>query len=152
MLDKRDAISSVLWFAVAVFVFLSSIHLGTGHIGNPGPGFVSFWASIFFTCFTVLMLVLNLFGKKSAPGLSEAWKGLHWGKVVIVIASCIIYLSVMEKLGYLLATVGLMLVLFGLSKMKSWVVVLSSLIAVTSSYYLFHILLKVPLPRGILSF
>jgi putative tricarboxylic transport membrane protein len=151
-MDKRDTLSSIVWFAVGIFVFISSIRLGIGSFGKPGPGFVSFYASIFFICFTVLMLIMSFIEKKGAAKLSDSWKGLYWGNVLLIIAASIIYLLLMEPLGYLLATFGFMLLLFGLGKMKPWVVLISTTLAVTGSYYLFHILLKVPLPRGIFSF
>lgn len=151
-MDKRDTLSSMLWFAVGIFVFISSIRLGVGNFGKPGPGFVSFYASIFFIGFTVLMLIMGFIEKKKAAKLTDSWKGLYWGNVLLVIGAGIIYLLLMEPLGYLLATFGFMLLLFGLGKMKLWIVLVSTVLAVTGSYYLFHILLKVPLPRGIFSF
>jgi len=151
-MDKRDTLSSLVWFAVGIFVFISSIRLGIGSLSKPGPGFVSFYASIFFIGFTVLMLIMNRFDPKKFSKLTDAWKGLHWGAVLIVIGSSIIYLLILDKLGYLLSTFGFMLLLFGLGKMKPWVMLISTALAVIGSYYLFHILLKVPLPRGILSF
>ena len=151
-MDKRDTLSSLVWFAVGIFVFISSIRLGIGSLSKPGSGFVSFYASIFFIGFTVLMLVMNRFDPKRFSRLADAWKGLHWGAVLIVIGSSIIYLLILDKIGYLLSTFGFMLLLFGLGKMKPWIALISTALAVIGSYYLFHILLKVPLPRGILSF
>jgi putative tricarboxylic transport membrane protein len=98
------------------------------------------------------MLIMNFIEKKPATPLADSWKGLYWGNVLLIIAASISYLLLMEPLGYLLATFGFMLVLFGLGKMKIWVVLSSAMLAALGSYYIFHTFLKVPLPRGILSF
>jgi cell division protein FtsW (lipid II flippase) len=84
--------------------------------------------------------------------LTDLWKGRNWGQTIIVVAVLIAYCLVLPKLGYLLATFGLMLVLFTLGKMKFWVVIPCSLLAVLLTYGLFDYLLRIPLPRSILGF
>lgn len=151
-MDKRDALSGVVWLALGLFVLITSVRLGLGSFSDPGSGFVACGASILFLSSTVLMLVTGrLSGRPPAP-LAEAWRGLRWRTVLLVITGSVIYLFVLDKLGYLLATFAFMLLLFGLGKMKPWVVLLCALLSVVGSYYIFHGLLKVPLPRGILSF
>jgi hypothetical protein len=151
-LDKRDALSSLVWLFIAVFVFIASLRMGVGEFRNPGPGFLSFWASIFLSIFTCILFGLSHFRKEEAVPLAALWKDLHWSNNVIVITAFIVYCLVLTKLGYILATMGFMIVLFSVGKMKPWAVALGSLLAVLLSYCLFYYALKIPLPRGVLAF
>lgn len=151
-MDKLDRISCVAWLFISVFVWITAMHLGVGTFRNPGPGFILFWASIFLAFFTSILFGVSLFKKKDAVHPADLWKGLDWGKNIIVVAALIGYCLTLQKLGYLVATLGLMLVLFSLGKMKLWTIILGSLITVLLSYSLFGYFLQTPLPRGILSF
>lgn len=151
-MDKRDVISGVVWLAIGLFVLITSIRLGLGSFSDPGSGFVACGASILFLSSTLLMLATSRSNRRAATPLAEAWRGLRWRSVLIVVVASVIYLLLLDKLGYLLATFGFMLLLFGLGRMKLWVLLLCATVSVAGSYYIFHSLLKVPLPRGILRF
>jgi putative tricarboxylic transport membrane protein len=151
-MDKRDALSGVVWLAIGLFVLITSVRLGLGDFSDPGSGFVACGASAIFIGSTLLMMATSWFNRQASTPLAEAWRGLRWRKVLIVIAGSVIYLLLLDKLGYLLATFGFMLLLFGLGRMKLWVLLLCALLSVAGSYYIFHNLLKVPLPRGMFSF
>jgi len=79
--------------------------------------------------------------------------GLKWGKVIWVVASLLIYSVLLNSLGYLITTLGLMLFLFALAgrgKMWSWLG--SALLATLLSYLVFYSWLNVQLPKGKLGF
>jgi hypothetical protein len=151
-MDKREIISSAVWFGIVAIVATSSLRLGIGEFYNPGPGFFPFWSSIFIALLTLIMLGTHFFKKADVFHLADLWKGEHWGILVIVIASLIVYCLVLAKFGFILATTGLMMILFYLGKMKPWAIILGSLLAVLLSYGLFHYGLQTPLPKGILNF
>jgi len=151
-MERRDLLSSFVWFTIAIYVFLTSIRLGVGAFNHPGPGFLLFWSSIFFAFFTFLLVITNLLAKKNTVRLVYSWKGVKWGNVITVIISLIIYTMVLTKLGYLLATLGLMIILFGIGRMKPWVLMISCILTVVLSYFIFYVFLKVPLPRGVIAF
>jgi hypothetical protein len=151
-MDKRDMMSCVVWLFISAFVFMASLRLGIGAFQSPGPGFLLFWASLFLAFFTFILLGIRLFKKEDSASLADLWKDRHWGNNIIVIAALLIYCLALPKLGYILATLGLMLILFSLGKMKLWAVILGSLLSVLLSYGLFFYGLKTPLPRGILAF
>jgi hypothetical protein len=52
-------------------------------------------------------------------------------------------------LGFILATFLLMILLFGIGKLKYWVTIMSAFITVMLSYIIFHFLLQIQFPRGI---
>jgi hypothetical protein len=152
MMDRPDIASGIFWLLIAAFVIVSSISLGIGEFHNPHAGFFPFWAGILLTFFTVILLVRSLLKKAGIVRLADLWQDLNWGKIVIVVAALITYCLVLAKLGYIIATLGLMVILFYLGKMKLRTVILGALLAVLLSYGLFRYGLMTPLPKGILSF
>lgn len=145
----RDRISGVLWLAAAVFVTASGTRLGIGTYDNPGPGFLPFWSGLGLALLAVVLMLLN---PGSRASVEEGPLRLPRRSGVLAVVSLALYCWLLPVLGYLVATTGLMLVLFGLGRMRIRTVFLGSLLAVILSYILFLHVLKVPLPRGILSF
>jgi putative tricarboxylic transport membrane protein len=146
-----ESIYCIVWLAVSLFVFLSSFHLGVGSMHNPGAGFMLFWSSICLAILAFILLVMSL-AKNNNKTVNEAnlWQGLKWQNNATVVVALIIYCLALPLLGYLLSTFGLMIILFHIGKLKPWVTILSSLLTILLSYYLFDYLLQAPLPRGIL--
>lgn len=145
----RDRISGVLWLLTAGFVTASGVRLGIGTYDDPGPGFLPFWSGLGLALLAVVLILLSLRSRASAE---ESPLRLPGRSGALVVAVLVLYCWLLPHLGYLVATTGLMLVLFGLGRLKARTVVLGSLLAVFLSYILFLHVLKVPLPRGILNF
>lgn len=151
-MEKRDRISCVVWLVISFFVCITSLHLGVGTLHNPGPGFILFGASILLAIFTGILSGIGFFKKTKGARPTNVWKGLNWETNLIVVVALIAYCLVLRKIGYVITTFGLMLVLFSLGKMKPWAIVLGALITVLFSYCLFGYFLKTPLPRGMIGF
>jgi Tripartite tricarboxylate transporter TctB family len=147
--SKREILGGVVWLALGLFGLFSSLRLGIGNVRDPGSGFVLFSASLLFIGCLVLMLFLSHFNRQESPPI-ESWRSLCRRKVLVVVGASILYLLLFEKLGYLLATFALMVVLFGLGRLRLWVLLSCTGATVAGSYWIFHTLLKVPLPKGIL--
>lgn len=150
-MNHRDLASSLFLFALSGYILFASLGLGLGNLDNPGPGFVLFCAGLLLGCLALVSILLNALQKDRA-GLLEPWKGCRWGHVLTASASLAVYTAVLTKLGYLVATLGLMLVLFGIGRMRPWVVVLSAFLSGALTYVFFRVFLQVPLPKGILPF
>lgn len=151
-MDRRDITGCVVWLSISISVLIASLRLGIGPFNNPGPGFIPFWAALFLASFTCVLLVISLSRNREATPPSVLWKGRHWVKPLLAFSALILYCLVLPKLGYLLATFVLMLVLLSLGKTKPWLVVPGSLVVVLLTYVLFDYLLKMPLPRGVFGF
>jgi putative tricarboxylic transport membrane protein len=152
MMDKRDLVGCAVWLILSAFVFAASLRLGVGALRSPGPGFIPFLASIGLAFFACILLGFNLTQKTQTVCRKNGERISGWGNHLIVIAALTLYCLVLQKLGYLLATFALMIVLFSLGKIKVRTIVLGSLITSLSSYGLFAYFLGTPLPRGILGF
>lgn len=72
-------------------------------------------------------------------------------KVVLVSASLLIYALVLTRLGFLIATFGLMALLFGvLGRSQWWIRAIAALVTVLVAYAVFRMWLEVQLPKGLL--
>jgi putative tricarboxylic transport membrane protein len=151
-MDRRDAISGAVWLVIGLIALIFSMQLGIGDFRNPRSGFVLFYAGILFVGSTLLMLVVSSCKGNGLVPFSVTWQGIRRRPVLIVIVASIMYLLVLETLGYLLATLGFMLILFGLREVRLRIVLVCSVTTVVGSYYVFHVFLKVPLPKGIINF
>jgi hypothetical protein len=151
-MDKRNIVSSVVWLLIATFVIVSAIRMGIGEFHNPHAGFFPFWAGVLLAFFSVILLAGNFYKKERGLPLRDLWKDLDWSKIIIVVAALLAYCLTLTRLGYIIATLGLMIILFYLGKMKPWAIIIGSVLAVLLSYGLFYYGLITPLPKGILSF
>lgn len=152
--NKREIIGLAVWLLIAAYVMISSWNLGLGEYENPGAGFFPFWSALLLGALALLMMGKIYLQKEAVAieGKADLWKDLNWGKNVIVVAALAVYCLVLPKLGYLISTMALMMVLFYMGRMKPWAVIAGSLLAVLLSYCLFLYGLKTPLPRGIWGF
>jgi len=150
-MDKRDLIGGTAWLCLAGFVLIASLNLGIGSLRIPGPGFIPFCGSVCLTLLAGAMIVSGARKKGRTPP-ARLWKDEPWGRVAAVAAALIAYSLLLTRLGYVLTTLGLMVFLLSLGKVRPWAVILGSLLAVLLSYGLFSYGLQAPLPRGLLAF
>lgn len=152
-MDKWNFVDCAVWLALSGIGLTASLRLGIGALRSPGPGFIPFWAGIGLAFFSCILLGSNLIAKTQAmPNDNRAKAATRRNRLLVVIAALTLYCLTLEKLGYLLATFGLMIVLFRLGKMRSWTMIMGALAVSLSSYGLFALLLGTPLPRGIFRF
>jgi len=151
MTDKKELIGSAIWLLIAVSVMITSVRLDIGEFSNPGPGFFPFWSALCMGILTLMVLGDHFFKKDVAENtlIADTWKTLNWGRNVVIVIALFIYCLVLPVLGYIPATLGLMMILFYTGRMKLWAVICASLLAVLLTYCLFYYGLKTPLPRSI---
>ena len=127
-----------------------AIKLGVGTFSSPGSGFLFFWSSLILGALSVILITKSILGKREAKLLLiDLWKGLKWGKAVLAIITLFLYALILTKLGFILTTFVLMILLFGIGKLKYWVTIISAFFTVMLSYIIFHFLLQIQFPRGI---
>ncbi|MBP1710229.1 MAG: hypothetical protein H6Q49_431 [Deltaproteobacteria bacterium] len=151
-MDNRNLISGMVFLGLSVFVAVSSISLGIGHLTNPRAGFMPFWTSLLIIVFSLILLVLTVANRSVQARRVDMWSHVHWQKSMMAAAALSVYVLILPVIGYLAATSLLMLLLFWLSSMKILPAVLASLFAAVLSYGLFSFILNTPLPRGTLGF
>jgi len=153
-MKDNDQLSGLFWLAVSVFICIKSIDLKIGSFHSPGPGFLPFWSAFILGALAIILVVKRIVSKrKRAEITTSLWKGMKLDKVIWISLSFFAYTLVLPKLGYLLATFGLLTFLFGvIQRTRIWVKVLTAIVTVVASYLIFYVWLEVQLPKGIFVF
>ncbi len=133
------------------FISWESRGLDIGRAVRPGPGFFPFWLGWALIVVSLALLIHLGREKNDPPSSSEdPWKGFQWEKVLCSCAALLLYALFLETLGYILATVVLMLFFFRAIEPQKWFVVIpGSVITSFITYLLFKVWLQVQLPRGL---
>ena len=143
----RDPASALFWLAVAIFVAVQSVALKLGSLNHPGPGFFPFWSAIVLGVLSVVLLV----GSRSRRAPAPAPGARSWTPVVVA-GVLLVYVLLLEPLGFVTVTFLFLLFLFRLVR-KGWLVSgLAALVGTGACYGLFQLWLKSQLPRGPLGF
>ncbi len=149
---NRDLGDCALWLVLAALFCIASLRLGVGPLRSPGPGFIPFWAGLgLAVCAGILAVSRPGAPRHAGRRQPAAGEARPLGRLVVV-AGLAAYCLALERIGYPVATFGLMLLLFGRGNMRPWVAVGAALVASAASYGLFAQLLKTPLPRGMFGF
>jgi len=152
-MNLRDHLSGFFWLAISIFVCVESIQVSLGTFHSPGPGFLPFWAGVVLGTFSIILIVTTFLNKRGKGKLKEMWKGVGWKKVILVLFSLFLYIILLPRIGYMIATFGLMIFMSGVIKRsKLWIEVVIPLITVLASYFIFNTWLGIQLPKGIFGF
>lgn len=150
-MKKTYFVANLFWLALAVPAAVEAWRLHVGTVRTPGAGFLPFYAAILLGGLALVSLVQDL--KTMSGPASALWGGVRWGRWVAMLAALFLYVALLERLGFVLATFLLMLVLFRLLEPYRWTTVLAfSLFTMGAAYLFFVILLDSRLPVGPLGF
>jgi len=152
-MNRYDSLTSLVWFLVGTgIVIYTSLTLKIGTIKQPGTGFLPLLCGM---CIAGLGLIV-FFKSKGIRKKSSAesfWKKKPLFQILITIGILLGYAIFLERLGFILATFILMLLIITQVARTSWLIgFLESLIATGCCYLLFGYLLKIQLPKGWLGF
>jgi putative tricarboxylic transport membrane protein len=146
MRNRVDIGASLFLIFIGTVVVIGAIRLGLGTTEQLRPGFLPFLCGV-----TLVGL--------SAVLLFKAWQGRtvksqpfgQWRRPIAVLAGLVVYVIVFERLGYVISTAFLSVILLRVFDMKSkWVLVAASLGIAVGTYVLFNSLLGVELPSGVI--
>ena len=134
--------SAILCFIFALVVGIEAYHLNLGRLSSPGPGL------------TPLIYALILGGLSAVLFFRSSPKGegppvvLKWRPVLSILAILLIYGLLIERLGYLICTFVVMLLLSRMGKIGWLGSFLMAGMAILAINLLFVQWLQVPLPTG----
>jgi putative tricarboxylic transport membrane protein len=132
-------------------VISEAFELEIGTPSSPGSGFM-----IFGTAVVLGSLALHLFIKSILSRERKAEKAsekIHYGRVVSVIGANIIYIFLLQPVGYLLCTFLLLCFLFQVQeKGKLFSSVWGAALTSSVTYLIFSRMLQLNLPRGLIPF
>jgi putative tricarboxylic transport membrane protein len=146
-MQKSDVIGDLILLFISVWAILGGIKLHLGNISEPQPGFFPFWGGVALA----VLCGIHLFQAWSGRTQRAETFGAVWRPLTMMMG-LVLYVTFLNSLGYLLATIILSVVLLRvLGTRRVWSLALAALIMALGSYILFDRLLNVTLPAGILS-
>ncbi len=141
--DRVLGLGAVL---LAIPVAVASWGFGAGSPKSPGAGFWPLLIALTMAGLGV-SLILRPTGRAATAGGPDS----RWGRLGIALGTLGFYVVTLEPLGYLLATIVLLVVQFHWVEGRSWRTSLWTAVLTSAvSLVLFRTLLKVPLPLGAL--
>lgn len=155
--DKTNASSrlnnSELWvgvagFALGVFVVWSGVKFNIGTINDPGSGFVLFYTGILMCLFTASIAIGAV--RDGGPAFGALWTGVLWTKPLIVILALVVFAVLFDTLGFLLASIPLLLFLLRTIDPVRWTVAIPlAVLTPLGCWWVLKRLLLIQLPSGI---
>jgi putative tricarboxylic transport membrane protein len=146
---KYDIVSGLFLLTVSLAICAGSLRLNVGTLTAPGSGFFPLVTGLVLGIFSALILVG---ARKSGKETVRFWVPQANKKgVYLTFLFILVYALLLERLGFIGTTV---LFLFLVSRFVSghrWATaVFFALVTSFTTYFVFSILLHVPLPQGIL--
>jgi putative tricarboxylic transport membrane protein len=151
---NAERLGSLVWFIVGAASIYGAIDLGIGGMEEPGSGFMAFAAG----CFISLMALLVFFQSyKTDPALqtrvSSLWRGVNWFRSIAITLLTLAFILSFEKLGFFVSSFLLLVIIMRWIEGLRWTTsLIVPVVAVVSTYLLFHTVLQISLPSGIFGF
>jgi putative tricarboxylic transport membrane protein len=153
-MNKADIAGGVGVVAFGALLLEGAVKLPYTIEGVPGPGLLPLWLSLAAIA-TGLVLTVQAFSRSgTTPAEGATWPGSNgWRRIGIMLGALFVFTLLLEALGFLvMATLFVAAVIFGMG-IRSWSVLASVPVLVAIILYgIFSVWLRVPLPKGILSF
>jgi presenilin-like A22 family membrane protease len=149
-MKASDRVSSIVLLILSLLVCLGASRLHIGSFKHPGSGFVPFLLGTVIGFLSLLILIKSTFGKRDIKGEPKLWSSAEGvKKVFYVLVGLVSYGLLLERLGHLITTFLLFILLLrGINPQKWYITILGALFASVGSYAIFQLGLKVQLPKG----
>ena len=152
----RDLGAAAVLLAFALFAITQARGLRFGTVVAPGPGFFPLCLAAALGLVSIALLVSGWRASTAAAASASegpaAPAGSHFA-MIGTLAALFVYALVLERVGFLLATFGLLLFFSKALQRRTWLVALGGAAATAVvSHVVFKIWLGVNLPSGVLTF
>ncbi len=125
--------------------------LPMGNFRAPGPGLFPFLIASILIILSLCLIIPG--GKKGGGGNGPSWRPKNVKQLILVYAFLLGYFFFLQSLGFMVAGFLLMILLFTVVSCLRWyLAVPSAFVSIGASYFIFEVLLKSYLPRGMLGF
>jgi putative tricarboxylic transport membrane protein len=139
----------IIALLLSILYLMGALAYPMGTLDQPGPGRYPLFVGVLLMLASSGSLVTNLM--RPVKGGLDWPKGKELKRVLAITAGTIAYVLFLPYAGHLLASMAVVFVVLHTMGMPSWLTKIGFTIAIAlSSYYLFDVVLSVPLPRGIL--
>lgn len=147
-LNNSELWGGLIGLALGVFVVWSGLRLKLGAINDPGSGYVLFYTGLLMCVLAATIIVAAV--TEGGPTFGSRWKDARWTKPLLVIAALIAFSLALDRIGFLLSTIPLMLLLLRLVDPVRWTLAIPiALLAPLGVWWVLKRLLLIQLPSGI---
>lgn len=151
-MKKHQRLSGYVILACALYLMVQSFRLSLGPPGQPGPGFLGFFLGVALTISAGALIFFHWGEEREDRGSSSKtfWRSEAWRRPLFSLGALVAFVASMWTLG-VLATMILFFLFWlrGLERTPWLLASLVSLIGTACFYFVFVILLQIPLPRGL---
>ena len=149
-MNRADLASGLFWGAVGAYVCHAGWELELGSLHDPGSGFMLFWTGLVMVGLSLGILVNALRRGAAARGPRLEFGG-RWPKVILAVVALVAYAWALPRLGFIVTTFVVLLVLFKGVEPQRWSVAIAGAVAsALVAYLVFQVWLGAQLPAGVL--
>ncbi len=142
--------SGAVLLTLALYYMWEAQQLGIGAARTPAPGFFPLLLGAALAILALIFLTTVFLREKGGALMPGLWQGLRWQKTILILVSLTAYAFLLEPLGYLVATLLLMIYLFkGIEPQKWRGALFGAILSSGVTYVIFKTLLQIQLPRGL---
>lgn len=146
---RRELIASLVLCVVGIAIMANSLQLRLGTLDEPGAGFFPFWSGTLIACLSFATGIMAWLGPSVEGVPWQHRASMPYFLVVVLLA----YAFTLERLGFLLSTFLLLLILFRMMGAGRLVMaVAASAAASVVAYAVFRGALGLQLPPGVLGY
>ena len=147
-----DLGSGLLCLLIGLGFVAGGVKMGLGPLNAPGVGFFPTVIGGIFSALSLALLITTIFGKNQAMEKQRFWKEKNsWVKVSLALLSLILYMILLEFLGYIATSAIFIFFLLKFVGKKSWLIsIVMAVLVSLGSYALFKMAMGVSLPKGLM--
>jgi putative tricarboxylic transport membrane protein len=147
-LNNSELWGGLIGLALGIFVIWSGLKLKLGTINDPGSGYVLFYTGTLMCVFAITIIVAAL--TEGGPSFASCWEGARWTKPLLVIACLIAFSFALDRIGFLLSAIPLMLLLLRVVDPVRWTLAIPiAVLAPLAVWWVLERVLLIRLPSGI---
>jgi putative tricarboxylic transport membrane protein len=147
-LNNSELWGGLIGLALGGFVIWSGLKLKLGTINDPGSGYVLFYTGILMCVFAVSIIVAAI--TDGGPTLGSRWVNTRWTKPLIVIVCLAVFSLALDRIGFLLSAIPLMVLLMRLIDPVRWSLTIPiSFLVPLGMWWILKRGLLIQLPSGI---
>jgi hypothetical protein len=147
-MKRFERVAAGIFLVIGAGAAYLALEMGYGSVRFPGPGFLPFWLAVPLTL-TAAIYLLACRGPDAAA--RPLWERDTWRRPGLSAVIMLLFTLLMGWLGFFASTFLLFLAWLILVERERWITVGAvSILGTLGAYILFAVLLKVPLPKGLL--